>query len=86
MTVDAKCRFCSSVAVARFSLDRGCAVYPDDREQVLCVDHALKATIPRGGSFVLIEDFTVDGEFGKFFTGDPDFVAERNAKGAGHAD
>ena len=37
------CRFCAWVAVARFALPQGCACYPDDREQALCVQHVVNA-------------------------------------------
>lgn len=36
----AKCRFDhDDEAVARVTLTEGCLVYPDDREQLLCLQH-----------------------------------------------
>src|SRR5438132_14028642 len=43
-----KCRMCDSLAIGRFSLDRGCVVYPDDKVQNLCPQHVIDAT-PLGG-------------------------------------
>jgi hypothetical protein len=63
-----KCRQCDDAAVARFGLSRGCVVYPNDRRQALCAHHAFRAT-PLG-SLDLIEDFTVNGEFGRAFRGE----------------
>jgi hypothetical protein len=48
MTDRAVCRFCGSLAAARFRLDRGCVCYPDDRIQDLCMQHVVRAT-PLGG-------------------------------------
>jgi len=39
-----KCRFCPSMAVAIVSLSNGCACYPHDREQALCLQHFVKAS------------------------------------------
>lgn len=48
------CRFGdSSPAVARFSMDRGCVCFRDDREQALCAQHIINAE-PLG-SMELIE-------------------------------
>lgn len=60
------CRFCSSEAVGKFSMSHGCYCHPDDREQLLCTHHAMKAT-PLG-DMVLVEDFTVGNEFGKLWS------------------
>jgi len=54
-----RCRFEDDEAIARFRLDRGCVVYPDDREQDLCWHHAREAT-PLG-SMEMIEDYTLPG-------------------------
>lgn len=53
------CRFSDGEAIARFWLDSGCVVYPDDREQDLCWHHARKST-PLG-SFELMVDYTLPG-------------------------
>jgi hypothetical protein len=37
------CRFCGRPAVALYRLTEGCAVYSSDREQDLCVQHAVSA-------------------------------------------
>jgi hypothetical protein len=42
-----ECRFCAAPAVAVYAMDRGCACYPEDREQSLCIQHIVSAT-PRG--------------------------------------
>lgn len=39
-----KCRFCEEQAVGVFILDKGCACYPNDKEQALCEQHISKAT------------------------------------------
>lgn len=52
-----RCRFCGRPAIARFYLSRGCVCYPDDREQDLCLHHAVRATPI--GSFELIWDYTL---------------------------
>lgn len=39
-----QCRFLDGPAVALFTLDQGCACYPDDREQWLCEHHMHRAT------------------------------------------
>ena len=40
------CRFqergCQGVAIARYALAEGCACFPDDREQDLCLQHVMK--------------------------------------------
>ena len=51
-----QCRFGDGPAVGLFELPRGCIVYPDDREQLLCFYHAMRAT-PLG-DIRLILDFT----------------------------
>jgi hypothetical protein len=43
-----RCRFGDDEAVGLLKLDAGCVAYPGDREQYLCVHHALRAT-PLGG-------------------------------------
>ena len=60
-----KCHFCNSGAVAGFFMPEGCWCYPKDREQVLCMQHVIKAT-PLGG-MELIGDFTVDREFSEWW-------------------
>jgi hypothetical protein len=45
-TDDAKpfqCRICGDPAVAIYRLERGCVCYPDDREQALCPQHAVRS-------------------------------------------
>lgn len=37
------CRFCATPAIAQFAMDRGCACYPNDRQQDLCVQHIISA-------------------------------------------
>jgi len=61
------CRFCSSEAVARFSMSAGCVCYPDDREQDLCVQHVLRAT-PLG-TMQLVEDYSRGAEFTAWWSG-----------------
>lgn len=60
-TEDLGCRFCSSPAVAIFTMTEGCLCYPDDRQQALCMQHILRAT-PLG-TMDLEEDLTVGNEF-----------------------
>lgn len=38
-----ECRFCGKPAIARFSMERGCMCYPEDREQALCPQHIVSA-------------------------------------------
>lgn len=38
------CRFCDDFAVGLFEMSDGCVCFPEDREQWLCMQHALKAT------------------------------------------
>lgn len=44
-------------AVARFSTPNGCACFPDDREQDLCMQHIVKWGMNEGA--VMIEDYRV---------------------------
>ena len=53
------CRFCDQPAVARFALPAGCAVYPNDREQDLCIQHVVNSEPIRGA--VLVEVLDADG-------------------------
>jgi hypothetical protein len=62
-----RCRFGDDEAVGLFRLDEGCVAYPSDREQYLCVHHALRAT-PLGG-MELIEDFSEGKAFTKRWKG-----------------
>lgn len=39
-----KCRFCGDPAIVHVALSKGCACYPDDREQWLCAHHEWKST------------------------------------------
>lgn len=50
------CRFCGTPAVAVFELDAGCACFPDDRRQALCMQHVVRAS-PLG-TMELAEDLT----------------------------
>lgn len=47
------CRFDGSPAVVRVEMDEGCVCFPDDREQLLCAQHAINSE-PLG-SFVVVE-------------------------------
>jgi len=42
---DSVCRFegCSHPALGEYTTPNGCACYPDDRQQKLCVQHAITA-------------------------------------------
>lgn len=51
-----ECRFCGTPAVAVFSLDEGCACFPDDREQALCMQHIVRAS-PLG-EMAMVRDLT----------------------------
>lgn len=55
------CRFGDGPAVAVFALSDGCACFPDDREQALCAQHALKASPI--GAMTLTKDLTVGAAF-----------------------
>lgn len=59
------CRFCASEAVAIFDIPEGCACYPDDRVQTLCMQHVVGATPI--GAMTLKEDLTKDKEFTKWW-------------------
>lgn len=49
------CRFgCREPAVATLATPRGCLCFPDDREQTLCLHHAMRATAP-GASLIRYE-------------------------------
>ena len=61
----ARCRFCDDPPVAIFDLPGGCTVYPDDREQALCMHHANKAN-DRAGMSILI-DLTVGQAFTRWW-------------------
>ena len=61
----ARCRFCDDLAVAVFDLPRGCACFPDDRVQALCMQHIVKANDLAGMS--LKTDLTVDGAFTRWW-------------------
>ena len=38
------CRFgCEDPAVGEYDMSNGCACYPNDRTQILCVQHAISA-------------------------------------------
>lgn len=37
-----RCRFCGEPAIIHVALEKGCACYPDDREQWLCAQHLYK--------------------------------------------
>ena len=52
MSKPVKCRFCAGEAIARWGLDEGCFVYPNDREQDLCPQHYVKAT-PRNRMWLI---------------------------------
>lgn len=58
------CRQCGERAVAVFAMSEGCVVYPDDREQALCWQHAHKAA-PLG-SMELTRDLTA-GSFAQWW-------------------
>lgn len=60
-----KCRFCDSEAVGVFALDQGCACFPDDRLQPLCMQHIIKVTPI--GDMVLKDDLTVDQGLSKWW-------------------
>lgn len=47
-----RCRFDGSLAVAAYITPEGCVAYPDDKQQVLCWQHEMKAT-PHGGMMLL---------------------------------
>ena len=61
----ARCRFCDDLAVAVFDLPRGCACFPDDRVQALCMQHIVKANDLAGMSLKV--DLTVDGAFTRWW-------------------
>ena len=61
-----RCRFCDDEAVAIFVLNEGCFVFPNDREQALCMHHVLKATPI--GSIELAKDLTENEEFTDWWT------------------
>lgn len=46
------CRFDGELAVAAYATPAGCVAYPDDKQQVLCRQHELKAT-PHEGMLLL---------------------------------
>jgi len=40
-----RCRFgCQDTAVGVFILPAGCICFPDDKEQILCLHHAMRST------------------------------------------
>jgi len=54
--IDTKCRQGDSdPPVAIIALSDGCLVFPEDREQVLCLHHAMKIT-PRGSAELVAYD------------------------------
>jgi hypothetical protein len=59
------CRFGDGEAIARFSLPGGCIAFPEDREQALCLHHAMRAT-PLDGMY-LVADFSADQAFTRFW-------------------
>jgi hypothetical protein len=61
------CRFGDGPAVAVFDMDAGCICFPDDRQQALCAQHAMRST-PLG-SMVLADDLTVGGAFTAWWEG-----------------
>jgi hypothetical protein len=50
------CRFCDTPAVAHYALSKGCACYPDDREQDLCAQHEYK--VEPIGTMMLMWEYT----------------------------
>jgi hypothetical protein len=52
-----RCRICGDPPVAVYRLERGCVCYPDDREQALCPQHAVRSE-PLG-DMDMIKDLTV---------------------------
>lgn len=62
-----QCRFEDGEPVGLFELDAGCLVYPNDREQLLCLHHAMKAS-PRG-RMALVLDLTHNAMFTKRWKG-----------------
>jgi hypothetical protein len=50
-----QCRFGDGEAAVRVAMDKGCTCYPDDREQLLCFQHAHESE-PLG-SWKVIEEF-----------------------------
>jgi hypothetical protein len=67
VTLPTPCRFGDGPAVAVFDLDRGCACFPDDHRQALCVQHAIRST-PLG-SMRLAQDLTAGGAFSAWWEG-----------------
>lgn len=60
------CRFCTAEAVAVFDVPEGCACYPDDRQQALCMQHVVgESSI---GGMILVDDLTMNGAFTKWWT------------------
>jgi len=53
-----RCTMCNDLAVAVFSMPGGCVCRPDDRQQALCMTHALKSR-PLAG-MVMIQDLTAN--------------------------
>lgn len=50
-----QCRFGDGEAAVRVKMDKGCACYPDDREQLLCFHHASESEPI--GSWTIVERF-----------------------------
>jgi hypothetical protein len=61
-----KCHLCDDEAVAVFEFSHGC-LCSSDRIQPLCLHHARKSAPTEGGTMLLIEDLTVDGEFTRYW-------------------
>lgn len=63
MSAPTPCRFvhlgCRDKAAGRYTMDRGCACFPDDREQDLCTNHALQSE-PLG-SMILVTVYDAGG-------------------------
>ncbi len=60
-----RCDFCRYPALGRFEFDEGCIAFPGLVNQTLCLHHAVRAQ-PCGG-MELVEDFTIDGSFRRFY-------------------
>jgi hypothetical protein len=67
-TAPVPCRQCGDPAAAVFALPQGCVVYPDDREQALCVHHALRATPLGDEGMTLVRDLSLNGSFTAWWT------------------
>lgn len=63
------CRFCGALAVAVYVMSNGCVCFPDDKQQALCAQHAMRSE-PLG-TMEMIEDLTAGKAWTRRWAGRP---------------